>query len=219
MSDVEDIKQKELTASQREVLVADGKRWRHLAGGGHLDDWLAFGPGLLLRRMLAMKIAYTNRPEGKGYAMAFAAMMKADGLDTMDKESITAVLWLNDDAERMNILREVRDAMTPGERSRLNSPISARQRVDKLLKARAGGTEGSLRSSPVTNLKARIADLERELAQLKTRDEGSLFDLKRDGAEAIAAVMTDPANCSEPKARRIIAAMTAALKARQKHAG
>ena len=27
--------------------------------------------------------------------------MKADGLDTMDKTSISAVLWLGDDPERM----------------------------------------------------------------------------------------------------------------------
>src|SRR5690349_999431 len=39
--------------------------------------------------------------------------------------------------------------MTAGERSRLNSPISARQRVEKALKAREGNREAAP-SSPVT---------------------------------------------------------------------
>jgi len=39
-----------------------------MGSGAHLDDWLAYGPGLLIRRRLAMRIAYVNRPEGKGYA-------------------------------------------------------------------------------------------------------------------------------------------------------
>ena len=36
----------------------------------------------------------------------------------------------------MSILREMRDTMSVGERARLNSPISARQRIEKVLKAR-----------------------------------------------------------------------------------
>jgi hypothetical protein len=39
-----------------------------------------------------MRLAHVNRPEGKGYALAFAQLMKADGLDTMEKTSISAVL-------------------------------------------------------------------------------------------------------------------------------
>jgi hypothetical protein len=40
------------------------------------------------------------------------------------------------------------------ERSRLNSPISAKQRVLAVLKAREGGTEEKLKTSPVAVLKA-----------------------------------------------------------------
>jgi hypothetical protein len=46
------------------------------------------------------------------------------------------VLWLHDEVGRMSILREMRDTMSVGERARLNSPISARQRIEKVLKAR-----------------------------------------------------------------------------------
>ena len=52
-----------------------------------------------------MRMTFVNKPEGKGYAQAFAELMKADGLDTMDKTSISAVLWLGDDPERMRVPR------------------------------------------------------------------------------------------------------------------
>src|SRR5258708_32389763 len=85
---VENIKQTDLTQSEREVLKNDTARWKRMGKGGHLDDWLAYQPGLAIRRTLAMKLAHTNRPEGKGYAAALAQLMKSDGLDTMDKTSI-----------------------------------------------------------------------------------------------------------------------------------
>ena len=58
---IEDIKQTELTPSERDVLTADRKRWQHMGGGGHLDDWLAYGNGLMIRRRLAMKMAAQYR--------------------------------------------------------------------------------------------------------------------------------------------------------------
>ena len=65
---IDTIKQTDLTVSERQVLDDDRERWRRMGSGAHLDDWLAYGPGLLIRRRLAMRIAYVNRPEGKGYA-------------------------------------------------------------------------------------------------------------------------------------------------------
>jgi hypothetical protein len=37
-----------------------------------------------------MRIAYVNRPEGKGYARAFAQLMEHDGLDTMQLADLGA---------------------------------------------------------------------------------------------------------------------------------
>ena len=142
-----DIERQQLTQSELAVLAQDRDRWQRMGAGAHLDDWLAYAPGLMLRRRMAMRIAYVNAPEGKGYAQAFGALMQADGLHTMDRQSITAVLWLNDEPGRVTILREIRETMTVGERARLNSPISARQRVEKILKAREGGTEAATRNS------------------------------------------------------------------------
>ena len=62
---IDTIKQTDLTVSERQVLDDDRERWRRMGSGAHLDDWLAYGPGLLIRRRLAMRIAYVNRPEAR----------------------------------------------------------------------------------------------------------------------------------------------------------
>jgi hypothetical protein len=222
---IEDIKRTELTASEREVLEEDRKRWKRMGAGAHLDEWLAYAPGLAIRRHLAMKMAYTNRPVGKGYNKHYYDLLVDDGFDVEDKRlmsSLTAVQWLNEDAERINILREIREQMSLGERSRLNSPISAQQRVLAVYKAREGGTEERLKTSPVAVLKNKlveqtrhIAHLEEQLAAAEHRD-GSLFDIKHDKPEDIGPTIV--ANVSETKARAIAKAITEAIATkRQQH--
>ena len=106
-----------------------------MGAGGHLSDWMAFLPGMELRRAMAMKIARANKPEGKGYTGALAALMMRDGLydETTTtqpaKESFSAVLWFSEPPHRRQILQEIMRDMTPGQLARFNSPITARQRV------------------------------------------------------------------------------------------
>jgi hypothetical protein len=219
---IETIKQTDLTQSEREVLKEDGERWKRIGGGSHLDEWLSFLPGLMIRRTLAMRIAHTNQAIGKLYSDAFAELMRADGMHTMDKTSVTAVLWLGDDPERMKILRDMRDAMTPGRRSRMNSPISARQQVEKIIKAReTKGGEEKLKTSPVALLKEQIMEQAKEIAMLQTKlakaDEGSLFDLKHDKADDIAVAIVN--SVSENKAKAIATSIGAWFKSKQKPAG
>jgi hypothetical protein len=223
---IQDIKRTELTPSEVEVLEEDRKRWKRMGTGAHFDEWLAYGPGIAIRRHLAMKMTYTNRPEGKAYIKAYNELLNDDGLDTKDAKltsSLTAVQWLHDDPERLSILREIRGVMTPGERSRLNSPISAKQRVLAVLKAREGGTEEKLKTSPVAVLKAKlveqtrhIAHLEEQLAAAEHRD-GSLFDLKKDTADHIGQTIVG--NVGDHRARAIIKAINDALKTKKTPAG
>jgi hypothetical protein len=198
------IEQTELTASERDVLAQAGETSKRLGAGAHLDEWLSLTPAVRIIRHLAMKLNHVNRPEGRGYAESFGQLMQRHGLDKFDKTTITALLWLDDDPQRMTILREIRESMSPGERARLNSPISARQRVEKVLKARASGTEEKQKDSPVKLLKDEIARLKRELAeaQAKLAHDGSPFDLKRDSADAIGAVF--PNHIPESKFDQIV---------------
>jgi hypothetical protein len=221
---IDDIKKSELTDSEREVLEGDRERWKHMGSGGHLDQWLAYGPGQAIRRHLAMKLAYTNRPEGKAYNAAFGQLLRDDGFDTNDKKLmsyLTNVAWLHDDPERLTILREIRQSMTPGERSRLNTPIAARQRVTAELKARAGGGEAKQKHSPITIYKQQLAEAARKIAhleeQLAASEAGSLFDIKRDSAEDIGQVMA--AHMSEGRFDTAVKAAKAVYKRKQKPAG
>src|SRR5258706_12749949 len=64
---IDNIEQSELTASERGVLADDRERFKRLGAGAHLDDWLAFIPGLRIRRHLAMKLCHIIRPQGRCY--------------------------------------------------------------------------------------------------------------------------------------------------------
>jgi hypothetical protein len=131
------------------------------------------------------------------------------------------VLWLGDDPERVRVLRELRDAMTPGQRSRLNSPISARQRVEGILQARRIGTEETVRASPVA-LKEAMVEQAREIVELRAKlakhEDASLFDLKRDSADDIVVAIVS--NVSAHKAEAIGKGLLAQIKRkRQQPAG
>ena len=216
-----EIQQKELTADERTILAEDALRWKPIGDGQHLDDWLAFGPGLMIRRKLAMRLAYVNEPKGRGYNEVFAQLMKQDGLDTMEKTSVSAVLWLHDDPKRLTLLQEIRAGMTAGERSRLNSPITARQRIEKLLKVHNGTTEEMPTESSVAKYKRRIEEQDREIAVLRERiaraSDESLFDLRRDTVENIAQIIIK--HGGPGRAENIARAIRVNLKAVLKPAG
>jgi hypothetical protein len=222
---IQQIIQTELTLSERERLDRDVELLKHLGAGAHLDEWLSLYDGLAIRRRLAMRIAHANRPEGKGYALAMSQLYTDAGVNVKDKALMTslgAVLWIGDKPEHVTILREMREAMTPGERSRLNSPISARQRVEKVLKERERGTEEQVKDSPVTMLRRRVAELERALAEEQAKlakyDGGSLFDLKNDSADDIVSAMLT--NISTHKADAIAKGLADGVKRkRQRPAG
>ena len=73
----------DLDAEDRKTLAEDRKRMERVGKGSQLDDWLAFGPGLLIRRRLAKNIAglaETDPAKGHRYSRAFKQQMEMDGL-------------------------------------------------------------------------------------------------------------------------------------------
>jgi len=175
----------DLGAEDRKTLAEDRKRMDRLGKGSQLDDWLAFGPGLLIRRRLAKNIAglaETDPAKGHRYSRAFKQQMEMDGLydrttksDVM-KSTFTAVLWFYDDEKleerRREILEEIRRNMTPGQRARFNSPISAQQRVlDELRTLGLAPAKKPRAPKPANDLdqaNARIVELEEELKSARS---------------------------------------------------
>ena len=92
------------------------------------------------------------------------------------KSTFTAVLWFYDDEKleerRMEILEEIRRNMTPGQRARFNSPISAQQRVLDELRTRGLAVAKKPRApKPANDLdqaNARIVELEEELKSARS---------------------------------------------------
>ena len=165
--EIENIENEALTQEARERLVADTKRWKKLGEGAHLDAWLAFGPGLQDIRRVTMLVANVNKPEGKGYNKAFGQVLAYHGMGTMDKASITALLWLYDDPARLAELQKIREDMTDGQRSRLSSPISARQRVYRALDGKLGAGGAEDREKPDPNMPAeKINELKKQVVRL-----------------------------------------------------
>ena len=183
-----------LESGQRKILAADRERWKHMGAGAHLSDWLAFLPGMLLRQQMALRIAGTNRREGKGYTGALSALMMRDGLyDSTTvtqpaKESFGAVLWFGVKNHRMGILQEILRDMTPGQRARFNSPITARQRVKKI------AVERELEEAPKPRAVKPLKDDAAEALSDRARDlEGENEHLREQLAAAESVVNLEQA--------------------------
>ena len=195
----------DLGVEDRKTLAEDRKRMERLGKGSQLDDWLAFGPGLLIRRRLAKNIAglaETDPAKGHRYSRAFKQQMEMDGLydrttksDVM-KSTFTAVLWFYDDEKleerRREILEEIRRNMTPGQRARFNSPISAQQRVLDELRtrglARAKKPRAPKPANDLDQANARIVELEEELKS--ARSIAPLTDIAEHAAEPTDPMVT-----------------------------
>jgi hypothetical protein len=225
-----------LPAELRVRLERDAERARHMVGGGHLQDWLDYEVSLWGIRNEAMRIAFTNEPRGRGYNEAHGQLMRHYGLDRLDSSSVSAVLWLTDPKEkyesgehhftRKELLDDILKSLKSGQRSRLASPITARQRVQKRIdelaaaEAAGTGTDADI-EKPLSKLKQTEQALAKALQekhrleeQLKRKDDGSLFDLQRDTAETIGDVIA--ATVSETKAKQIAKRIVESTKKRNR---
>jgi phage shock protein A len=208
-----------LTPEQLELFAQDRERWARISGGGHLDDWRALAPGLLLRRAMAMKTADTNKPEGRRYNKAMSALLERDGLHTMPKGAVSDLLWLYDSPERITILDEHLATMTAGERSRINSPVTAKQIVNRVVKSRGEPEDKKPRKrSPVAELTEQVLEktrqvehLNEKLAAAETQEPAFNFRGKMEdvGERIISSI-------SKPQLRKLIDILTASFKTKSR---
>jgi hypothetical protein len=132
-------------------------------------DWMTIGEGLLEGRRWAMQRAGTNRPEGKGYVIAYAEWLKRFKVDDMDKSDRAKLLQLME--ERPGV-EEWRATLTDYERRNLNNPTIAwrkwtaatRVKQPKPRSAGVSATEMSRARATVEQLRGRVTELEEELA-------------------------------------------------------
>jgi hypothetical protein len=145
-------------------------------------DWMTIGEGLLEGRRWAMQMAGTNRPEGKGYVMAYAEWLKRYKVDDMDKSDRAKLLQL---MEERPAVEEWRATLTDYERRNLNNPTiawrkwTAATRVKKSKPRSAGvsATEHGRAQSTIEQLQARVQELQEEKASLADFDPADVFNL------------------------------------------
>lgn len=131
-------------------------------------DWMTIGEGLLEGRRWAMQMAGANKPEGKGYVMAYAEWLKRFKVDDMDKSDRAKLLQLME--ERPGV-EEWRATLTDYERRNLNNPViawrkwTAATRVKKPKSRTEGVSASELGRARATTeqLQARVEELEQEL--------------------------------------------------------
>lgn len=170
-----------------------------------LDNWLnIIGPAIMVGRQWAMRQAHTNQPQGQRYATAFQIWRKQrPNIAKLDQNTVTDLLWLLDDPERLEVLADLRQPSAVNAISPTASPITCRQRVRKeiarrakLADAQAGNDVPEAPLSPMeklkrdnAELKGLLADAQERLEHLEGKVDGGMFDLKRDKFEDIKAVI------------------------------
>jgi hypothetical protein len=214
---IEALEQTDLDDKERTSIELASALWKRLGDGAQLDEWLTLIGPLQSGRRLAMRVAHTNQPQGRGYNEAFGAwrQLRFPGLGTT---VVSCLLWLGDDPQRQIALAELRRAMTPDQRAKLNSPITARQKVEKMLKPKAEGDDDKPESATV-KMKAVIVALSEENERLKrAADSGSLFDLQLTSGKGIGETIAK--TITEWKWKEIVKAGNAVYaKRKQKPAG
>ena len=87
--------------------------WRRLKRDKNWLDWVKVGEALQIGREWAMNQAGTNRPEGKGYNMAFGEWMAKYKLDDMDKGDRSRLFTVIDN---LSMIEDWRRTLTLTER-------------------------------------------------------------------------------------------------------
>jgi hypothetical protein len=135
------------------------------------SDWMIVGDGLLEGRRWAMQQADTNKPEGKGYVMAFNEWLKRYKLADMHKADRAKLLQLME--ERMEV-EEWRNSLPVHEQRSLNNPTGVWRRytaATRVKPARPKPSAKEMTRARVTigQQQARIVELEDENASLRER--------------------------------------------------
>jgi|SRR5262245_2259318 len=126
-------------------------------------EWMVIGEGLIEGRRWAMQQARTDKPEGKGYTLAFGEYLKRYKLDDMDGSDRAKLLQL---MEERPAIEEWRATLPTNQRRDLNNPTLVWrkwQNETKVKKPRKPSPEGKRARQLVEQQQERIKELEEEL--------------------------------------------------------
>ena len=139
--------------------------WGRLKREKSWQDWVAVGEGLVMWREEAMREAGVNRPEGKGYNMAFGNKLVENKLDDMDKGDRGRLFNCMDN---LHLIDEWRARLTLSERLKYNHPATVWRRWSKSVEP---ATKDDPTAEPKPTLRYSVANLSEENAELRRQLE------------------------------------------------
>jgi hypothetical protein len=209
MSETDDDRDRDIVRQAVEALDAIDRTF---------DHWLVTGEAFERGRQSAMREARTNVPKGRGYNEAYSPWMKrneAGKLATIDQ----AVRFrLGKIIEHRSEVLAWRQTLTSNQRREWSHPTTVWRRFEAANVVRTDD-DGEKKPSQVAQLKESLAKALDDNARLteQLKRDGSLFDLKRDSAEAIAEVLVR--NMSDVRAEDVAKRIRRKLKEKKKPAG
>jgi len=151
--------------------------WRRLKREKSWVDWLKVGEALQVGRDWAMNQAQTNKPEGKGYNLAFGEWLAKYKLDDMDKSDRCRLFDVMDNLANIT---QWRTTLTLTQRLALNHPSTVWRKFKKAVEPATDPTaepkptlrdsvailseENHVKDNQIAQLSERIVELEQELA-------------------------------------------------------
>lgn len=157
-----------MSEDDRENVIQQGiAAWNQLKKSW--EHWRMVGKALLVGREWAMHHAGTNKPEGKGYNLAFGAWLekyKLNDIDQGDRKRLFEVM------DKLAEIEEWRAGLTEGERRKLNHPSTVLRRWKKAtqLPSEEKPKKATL-SDSVRDLDTRVYDLTEEKKELEASYE------------------------------------------------
>jgi hypothetical protein len=160
---VDDIFGQMMGAEQVALCERAGAMAKANLDGRNLDEAIEIGRRLLVGRRIAMDLAHTSRPKGRGYIQTYSRWKKRfgfpDGPGTAAYYSAVIVI-----AEHETLARQIISDTTPGRRANLGvSGLAARVRA----KLQPAGKNRP--PSPVAKIKEQLRDTEGQLADAEER--------------------------------------------------
>jgi hypothetical protein len=141
--------------------------WQRLKKDKSWLDWLKVGEAHVVGRDWAMRIASTNRPQGKAYNTAFGEWLAKYKFADMDKGNRARLFEVMDNLAQ---IEQWRQTLTLTERLKLNHPNAVLRKWKAFMKpeprTEAGEPKPTLRDS-VVNLSEENEALKREVSGLK----------------------------------------------------
>ena len=137
-----------------QIKSTNTKLWSH---------WMIVGEGLIEGRRWAMQQAGTDKPEGKGYTLAYSEWLKRFKVDDMDQSDRAKLLKI---MEERPAIEEWRASLATNVRRDLNNPTVVYrkwQKDTKVAKPKPKGKGDARARAMVEQQQARIEELEQEL--------------------------------------------------------